>query len=985
MKQMRPGTHFVAYLGAVFIFLLLTLPIFGNASPRGSMVHPPSTDFGGTKVSGYRSASSEPLLPRPSAPRSNPYFEVNYTKVGSYGGYGGYGDAYNALNGSFYVVDGAGSGGVINLINESRWAYESAYFVRAGYYPQIALDPIHQVGFVNGGTAGRLTEFNTTTFNFVQNESTPYGEGVAVDPLHQVVMFAWENNLTFLNYRTWTIINNITVSPIKVAFDPFGDLVGYTFGNSTGVWNESSRTWVGNFSIQQPASIAYDPVSNDFLVGSAYDLTLIHVGGTPTETNYTLPNPSANANAITLAYGGADEALLWDTNDALGGATLVPFDIANTTFMSPIQEMVGGNILPEGIAIDPSNLDIMAVDSQGETVDPYLPQLGGRQNVTFNEVGLPGGTPWCVTLNGTETCSETSSLRFFEYASTYPFVVRAVPGFTASPGSGNLATQTSGGVQLITFTNDSAIRYPVTFTESGLPASTSWTVTLGNASNTTSSSYLGFTDVNGSYTFAVGAVPGYTTTPDNGTINIAGSAVVQVITFQSNSTPAPRATLRFHNSPPSCDLTFNNSLQANGSSVSFLFGTYNAVADPCTDFTFKQWNATGGVAPAQSTTSSTNVGVTGNGTLSAWFVWAEKAPPSGTVRFVVVPDSCGPLDFGGFSEGSGGAGTFTDGNYSASAPDCSGYGSLPTWTVTGSLVLTLPDADPTTVDVLGNGTLTATYTQAPPPVVRDTVSFVISPSDCGPLSFNGTAQADGTTASVAAGKYTATAPACTGYTFSTWSVTSAFTISGALTPTIAVTVMGNGTLSATYQSATPTLNSVTLSPVVADLGDGYSQSFVASATCSATCPAGVTYSWSMTVNAGTLNTTTGPDVTFTAGSGVSGTSLTVTAALNGVQESASAAITVGACAVECGGTPPPSTSSPGFLGLSGNLGWILIGLVLAVLVVVVIVAVALSGRKKKGPPAPPPATYGASPPYQGYQDYGSYPPPQPPQWGSPPP
>lgn len=544
---------------------------------------------------------------------------------------------------------------------------------------------------------------------------------------------------------------------------------------------------------------------------------------------------------------------------------------------------------------------------------------------------------------------------------------------------------------------------------------------------------------------------------------------------------ATHDSVTFSIAPSTCGpLAVNGSAELNGDSQTYLPGTYNITANPCSDFTFQQWNVTGGVSVARADSSGTTVSVTANGTLTAWYVWSGKAATSWSVGFVISPAACGPINFGGFNVANGGSGSFVTGNYSADAPACAGFAFPPVWSVTGSLILPRLGSDPTNVNVVGNGTLTVTYSLVPPPTFYDvrfqvgpsvcapvdfngtpqstdssvlvlagsytmhalpcstysfsgatfawagesrsqtfasawgnvsvstngtlwvnytaihyTVDFLIDPASCGPLTFNYTSsQANLSSTTVRPGSYNVEAPTCAGYSFLGWWETQNLSLEEANAMDDTVQVTGNGTLTARYESSVPTLTSVTLSPVVAELGDGYTQTFQAVASCSATCPAGVTYTWSMTVNAGTLNTTTGPVVTFTAGSGVSGTSLTVTATLNGVQESASAAITVGACAVECGGNPPPSSSAPGFLGLSGDLGWVLLSLVLVVLVVVVVVAVALSGRKKKDPPTappsyPPPAvgTYGGGYGFPGNSPQGpppANPPPPGPAWGPPP-
>ncbi|MFP3318691.1 MAG: protease pro-enzyme activation domain-containing protein [Thermoplasmata archaeon] len=85
-------------------------------------------------------------------------------------------------------------------------------------------------------------------------------------------------------------------------------------------------------------------------------------------------------------------------------------------------------------------------------------------------------------------------------------------------------------------TSTAPATYTVTFTENGLPSGTSWSVTFnGNtkSSTTTTISYTGI--ANGSYSFTVGNVSGYTASPSSGTITVNGGNVNQTITFTPNN------------------------------------------------------------------------------------------------------------------------------------------------------------------------------------------------------------------------------------------------------------------------------------------------------------------------------------------------------------------------------------------------------------------------------------------------------------------
>lgn len=109
----------------------------------------------------------------------------------------------------------------------------------------------------------------------------------------------------------------------------------------------------------------------------------------------------------------------------------------------------------------------------------------------------------------------------------------------------------------------------------------------------------------------------------------------------------------------------------------------------------------------------------------------------------------------------------------------------------------------------------------------------------------------------------------------------------------------------------PTLTGVSVNPSSDGVAFGGSATFTATPTCSGTCPAGTTYSWSATNTLGSLGSTTGASVTFTAGSTAGTDTLFVNATLNGVtQQSAPVPISISGTAVTLAGVSIfPSTSS----------------------------------------------------------------------------
>jgi Right handed beta helix region len=144
----------------------------------------------------------------------------------------------------------------------------------------------------------------------------------------------------------------------------------------------------------------------------------------------------------------------------------------------------------------------------------------------------------------------------------------------------------------------------------------------------------------------------------------------------------------------------------------------------------------------------------------------------------------------------------------------------------------------------------------------------------------------------------------------------------------------------------PSLASVAVDPSSASLGPGENQVFAAIAVCTSTCPGGVTYSWSLGNNLGTLNATTGAYVTFTAGANEGTDTLYGNATLNGVtREAAPVTLTISRSAL--------GPTTPG--GLAGWLsGTGILVVLVSVIVAVAAIAVVLVRRQQKTPVRPRP-------------------------------
>jgi YVTN family beta-propeller protein len=154
--------------------------------------------------------------------------------------------------------------------------------------------------------------------------------------------------------------------------------------------------------------------------------------------------------------------------------------------------------------------------------------------VTFNETGLPNATGWAVTLGQSTQSSLTGTLTIPEANGSYQFSVRPVAGFVASHWSGEVVVNGSPDVVQIRWI---PFLYTVTFTESGLIPGTPWTLTWNGVLRLSETDSIPAFSANGSGSYAVGGIPGWTTPHFSGTVVVNGSPVPIAIAWSPTTYP----------------------------------------------------------------------------------------------------------------------------------------------------------------------------------------------------------------------------------------------------------------------------------------------------------------------------------------------------------------------------------------------------------------------------------------------------------------
>jgi hypothetical protein len=268
------------------------------------------------------------------------------------------------------------------------------------------------------------------------------------------------------------------------------------------------------------------PVNGTLVVnGSGADVTI----------NFTGPAVVAPMYAVTFTESGLPTGTQWSVtllgvaNSSVGIS--VGFSETNGSDGFTVAVVVGyqaspssGNVVVSGAPVNEG-----IVFTPLSTTPTYA--------VTFTEAGLASGISWTVTFAGTSTPSTSTTDAFTAANGSFAFSVAAVTGYTASPSSGSVLIQGGPAGQAITFTAvaPTVTKYAVTFTESGLTSGTTWSVTYGGSTSTSTTDSIAFSEANGSYTFSVGAVTGYSASPSTGSLAVSGAPASQSIQFTASS------------------------------------------------------------------------------------------------------------------------------------------------------------------------------------------------------------------------------------------------------------------------------------------------------------------------------------------------------------------------------------------------------------------------------------------------------------------
>ena len=240
--------------------------------------------------------------------------------------------------------------------------------------------------------------------------------------------------------------------------------------------------------------------------------------------NVTVTSPPPERYPVTFSETGLPPGTLWlvTVRNLTGGTqnsstlTTIGFREINGTYTFNVQPAGGAypNVTSGTLSIRGSPASVSVLFT---TADYW---------VAFVETGLRAGTTWAATLQSNQNRSTTSTIGFEVPNGSYSWSVGAVVGYQGQ-GSGGL---TVDGANITIHVAFFRTNYSVAFDEKGLPNGSLWTVSVDGAALSSTHSAIDFTEPNGTHTWSVRPIPGFTT-GWQGAVVVAGAGMSVGIDF----------------------------------------------------------------------------------------------------------------------------------------------------------------------------------------------------------------------------------------------------------------------------------------------------------------------------------------------------------------------------------------------------------------------------------------------------------------------
>lgn len=338
------------------------------------------------------------------------------------------------------------------------------------------------------------------------------------------------DNVTVLNGATEKVVTNIAVgaNPAGVAYDSNNGNVYVVNSMEDSVSVISSADIVSaNFSVPyEPTGIAYDSTSHDlYITEQAANTTAVY---SPTSTVAPLATLTVGLQPIAAVYD-PDNNEVYVANSNSSNVSVI-----NAGTPAVIGSIAVGDA-PLGLAYDSGQHELFVAND--ESNDTSVVSTTSNTVVTTVSVGLrPDGAAYNSNL-GVVTISDEGSAQVSVILDSNNSVVSTVPVGLDPVG---VAFDITNGYEYVANANSSTVSvlgtptvppYAVTFTELGLPAGTSWTVSLASTPMTSALTSISFSEPNGTYPYTATPIAGYVGANLSGNVDVNGFPVNVVVTF----------------------------------------------------------------------------------------------------------------------------------------------------------------------------------------------------------------------------------------------------------------------------------------------------------------------------------------------------------------------------------------------------------------------------------------------------------------------
>jgi YVTN family beta-propeller protein len=465
---------------------------------------------------------------------------------------------YDRGNGYVYVTNFDSNN--VSVINGTKLTgsvavgaqpYDPTYDRRDGYVyvPNFASD---NVSIINGttivGSVGTGSGPYSATYDgwngYVYLPNWEAGEVTVVDGTTVVTSVPVGNDPTYAAYDTangYVYVANYNSDNVSVinGTPAYGWIVGTVVPSTATVTINGNATMVTAGSFNQSLSAGTYVVRATLFGYSVFQTTVLLTPGGERTLSISLTNRGWITGTVSPVMANVDVDLAPVTVvdgafniSELGSNVGLHHDFFNYTLSAEATGYITQTIL---VVVTPGNVTPVAFVLVAKSPPTYT--------VTFVESGLPSGTNWSVTLDGTKWATALFVIMFSEPNGAYPYTVGLVTGYASTPSSGSVTVSGANTGVLVNFT---PLR-TVTFTESGLPSRSNWSVALNGTVRSSSSAAIAFSEPPGKYPYAVTPATGYAVNGSRtGNVTVNGKNVSVSVVFRSTT-------------PPTYDLTFEES------------------------------------------------------------------------------------------------------------------------------------------------------------------------------------------------------------------------------------------------------------------------------------------------------------------------------------------------------------------------------------------------------------------------------------------